>query len=82
MCTARAEGRSHDFKLYENSIGGAVPDGIEVQGGSGYQGILGLHKSSGVPHKKPGGGELSAGEKQENRRISRESVLIEHIMRK
>jgi hypothetical protein len=79
ICTAHAEGRPHDFKLYENSIGSAVSGDIQVQGDSGYQGILGLHKNSGTPHKKPGGGELTGEEKQENRRISRGRILIEHI---
>jgi hypothetical protein len=39
----------------------------------------GLHKNSGTPHKKPRDGELSAGEKQENRGIFRGRILIEHI---
>jgi hypothetical protein len=50
-----------------------------MQGDSGYQGILKLHKNSETPKKKPKGGELTSGEKAENRRICRERILVEHI---
>jgi len=79
ICTAHAEGSVHDFKLYEESIGSAVADEIKIQGDSGYQGILKLHKNSETPKKKPKGGELTNQEKDENRRISRERILIENI---
>jgi hypothetical protein len=79
MCTAHAAGKTHDFKLYENSIGSAVSGEIKVQGDSGYQGILRLHKNSETPKKKPRGGVLTADEKHENRRISRERILVENI---
>ena len=46
---------------------------------SGYQGIAEIHKNSETPKKKPKGGELTQEEKQENRRISRERILIENI---
>jgi len=79
ICTAHAEGSTHDFKLYEVSIGNAVSDQIKIQADSGYQGILELHKNSETPKKKPKGGELTADEKVENRRISQERILIENI---
>jgi len=40
---------------------------------------LKLHKNSETHKKKPKGGELSDDEKAENRRISRERILIENI---
>jgi len=40
---------------------------------------LKLHKNSETPKKKPKGGKLTADEKAENRRISRERILIENI---
>ena len=46
---------------------------------SGYQGISAIHKNSETPKKKPKGGELTQEEKFENRRISRERILIENI---
>jgi len=79
ICTAHAEGSTHDFRLYEESIGDAVSNKIKIQGDSGYQGILKLHRNSETPKKKPKKGELTAEEKADNRRISRERILIENI---
>jgi len=79
ICTAHAQGSTHDFKLYQDSIGNAVSENVKVQGDSGYQGILKLHKNSETPKKKPKGGKLSTDEKAENRRISQERILIENI---
>jgi hypothetical protein len=79
ICTAHAVGSCHDFKLYECSVGSAVAWFILIQADSGYQGILKFHKNSETPKKKPKGGELTAEEKRENRRISRDRILIENI---
>jgi hypothetical protein len=79
ICTAHAEGSCHDFKLYEHSIGSAVSEDILLRGDSGFQGILRLHKNSETPKKKPKGGDLTPEEKAENRRLSRERILIENI---
>ena len=46
---------------------------------SGYQGIAEIHKNSETPKKKPKGGDLTQEEKLENRRISRERILIENV---
>jgi len=46
---------------------------------SGYQGIAEIHKNSETPKKKPKGGELTQEEKSENKRISRERILIENV---
>jgi len=56
-----------------------VAEKIKIQGDSGYQGILNLHKNSETPKKKPKAGELTADEKAGNQRISRERILIENI---
>ena len=79
ICTAHAEGKTHDFKLYEESIGSAVAKGIKFEGDSGYQGILRLHENSETPKKKPKGGDLTAEEKAANRHFSSERILIENI---
>ena len=79
ICTAHAEGKPHDFKLFEISIGSGISKGILAQADSGYQGILKLHSNSETPKKKPKGGELSAEEKDENKRLSRDRILVENI---
>jgi len=77
--TAHAEGRVHDFKLYEVSVGEKVLECIEVSGDLGYVGILKLHKNSCTPKKKPKGGALTALEKAGNRCLARVRILIEHL---
>ena len=79
LCTAESFGKTHDFALYKNSIGSRVLDSIKAQADSGYQGITAIHHNSETPKKKPRGGTLTNEEKKENRRISRERILIENI---
>jgi hypothetical protein len=69
----------HDFKLYEISVGEKVLECIEVNGDSGYQGILKFHKNSLTPKKKPKGGVLSVEDKAENRCLARIRILVEHV---
>jgi hypothetical protein len=72
-------GKTHDFEIYKNTIGGRVLESIKEQTDSGYQGISKIHGNSETPKKKPKGGQLTKEEKSENRRIARERILIEHI---
>jgi hypothetical protein len=53
-----------------------------VRGDSAYQGIAHLHGNSETPKKKPKGGELTGGEKAQNKRISRERVPVENVAAK
>ena len=48
---------------------------------SGYQGLLGLHENSRTPFKKPKGSELSETQKEFNRKLAQERVVIEHLIR-
>jgi hypothetical protein len=82
ICTAYSEGSRHDFKLYQDSVGNLISEGILFLGDSGYQGILKLHKNSEIPKKKPKGGELNVDEKQENSRISRLRVFVKNVIAK
>ena len=79
ICTAHAGGKTHDFKLFEMSIGNRIHESIFAQLDSGYQGILKFHANSEAPKKKPKGGELAAEEKSENKRLSRERIFIENV---
>ena len=79
ICSDHSQGSTHDFTLYEQSIGSAVLGNIKMCADSGYQGILKLHKNSETPKKKPKGRDLSNEEKAENRRISRRRIFVENI---
>ena len=79
LCVAENMGKTHDFKLYKDSVGHRMLSTIKAQADSGYQGITTYHLNSETPKKKPRGGQLTAEEKAENKRISRERIYIEHI---
>ena len=71
--------KAHDFQLYKATIGEHILSSIKEQADSAYQGICAYHPNSEIPKKKPRGGELTAEEKKENRRISCERILIENM---
>jgi hypothetical protein len=79
IAIAQAKGRTHDFKLYKDEFGCGVAEWVKLMGDSGFQRILDFHKNSETPKKKPKGGELTAEEKAENKRISQERIFIENV---
>lgn len=68
----------HDFKLFKNSYIG-IPNKIKIQGDSGYQGIQKIHVNSETPKKATKLHKLTKEDKNNNRRISKERIFIEHI---
>src|SRR4051812_48529110 len=67
-----APGSVHDKRLYDRSRVVAPPDAKRT-GDTAYLGT-GLK----APTRKPRGGELTAGQKAENRKVSRRRVVAEH----
>jgi hypothetical protein len=65
-------GKMHDKRLYDRSRVVAPPDAKRT-GDTAYIGT-----ELKVPTRKPRGGELTEGQKQENRRVSRRRVVAEH----
>jgi transposase len=49
---------------------------------SGYLGIAKVHANSQIPHKKSKLHPLTKEQKQENRQVSRERFLVEHVIRR
>jgi hypothetical protein len=78
--TRFAKGARHDFSLYKHSKAD-LPEEVECLADSGYQGLLDLHKKARTPIKKPKGGELTAEQKEFNKALATERVVIEHIIR-
>jgi hypothetical protein len=58
-----------------------LPKEIECLADSGYQGLLDLHEKARTPIKKPKGGQLTVEQKEFNKTLARERVVIEHIIR-
>ena len=79
ICVKTGEGKRHDFKLFKDSRL-PINQGTKAETDSGFQGIKGIHSNSEHPKKKPRGGELTAEEKAENRRISRSRISNEHAI--
>jgi hypothetical protein len=79
LCVFCAAGTAHDFEMFKTSVGSGILSDIKALCDKGYQGILAFHKNTALPKKKPKNGQLTAAEKAENRRISKERICVEHV---
>jgi hypothetical protein len=78
LSKARA-GKIHDKRqLDEEEWIEHIPEGVTIEGDSGFQGLQNEFENIHLPHKKPRGKELSDLQKQENREFSRQRVKCEH----
>ena len=82
IAVAQAKGKTHGFKIYKTMVGSNVLEEIKLQGDSGFQGLLEIHKNSEIPKKKSKHHPFSTAEKLENKRISQERVLVENVIAK
>lgn len=80
ICTAFGPGHCHDFNLFKKSKIHFRPETNSLQD-SGYQGIKYYHTNSYIPIKKPKNGQLSRIEKDYNRVLAQERIVIEHVNR-
>jgi len=71
-------GPTADKRLYEQSTVAEQYPQAAKQGDLAYQGIAGVQ----VPHKKPRGGQLTAEQRAENRRLAAVRVHVEHGIRR
>ena len=79
ICTAFANGKQHDFKLFQQSRVRAKPETV-IETDTGFLGIASIHKNSVLPKKRSKKHSLSREDKKRNRQISSERVLNEHII--
>ena len=75
-------GRQHDKKIWDKSkISRSLPSKIPIMGDSGYQGIQDDFPNATLPRKKRRGGpKLSKKQKGQNRKISRERIVVENVI--
>jgi hypothetical protein len=78
IATRQDKGRVHDFKIYKKSKQYVHPD-TKIQGDSGYQGIQKIHRNSEIPKKRSKKQPLSREDKDNNRRISSERIIVENV---
>jgi DDE superfamily endonuclease len=81
ICTAFAQGRVHDFRLFKRA---RIPLGPAqlCLADKGYQGIAKVHRHSCIPTKKPRKAKLDASERQHNRLLASLRVVIEQVNRR
>ena len=79
ICTAFANGKRHDFKLFKKSKVYAKPK-TQVDTDTGYLGIAKMHANSVLPRKKSKKKPLTKEDKAFNRAISSERALNEHAI--
>ena len=80
ICTAFGPGHCHDSNLFKKSKIHFHPETNSLQD-SGYQGIKDYHPNSYIPRKKPKNGKLSRIEKDYNRVLAQERIVVEHVNR-
>ena len=80
ICTAFSNGKTHDFSLFKKSKLG-MNEELELLGDKGYQGIKKIHTNSRTPLKKIKNKKLSQAEKNLNRQLAKDRIIIENIHR-
>ena len=81
ICVFCGKGRGHDFSLFKKSRVRFHPLTTSIED-SGYQGIAAYHSNSYTPKKKPKNGKLTDLEKEYNKALAKERIIIEPINRK
>lgn len=81
ICTAFANGKKHDFRLFKESQT-RIYAKIKALTDSGYQGIQKLHANTELPKKRSKKYPLTKEYKHYNRQVSRERVINENVIGK
>ena len=72
-----ARGTTHDFKILKKS-GLEINPNAKIKTDKGFIGIKELFPNSEVPHKVSKNHPLTKEQKQENRQLAQERIMIEH----
>jgi len=80
ICLAFANGRKHDFRLFQESHTHVWPDTL-LEADTGYLGLTDLHSNSSLPKKRPKKHPLTKQERRKNRESSRQRIFVEHTVR-
>ncbi len=81
IATAFAQGSQHDFALFKESRS-IFAKHIRSLADAGYQGLSVLHENSQTPAKKSKLHPLTQVQKESNRELSRERILVENVIRR
>lgn len=75
------KGRRHDFHLFKRSQTRVHP-GVAIFADTGYQGLQKLHANTRKPVKATRKHPLTRAQKQANRAINSQRVVVEHAIRR
>lgn len=81
ICVVVREGKTHDFKIWKESQIG-IEKKTELLADKGYQGIANIHANSRTPIKKTKEKSLSKEQKNFNKRLAKERIVVEHVHRR
>jgi hypothetical protein len=79
ICTAFANGKRHDFRLFKESKTQIHPE-IGVVTDTGYQGLQKIHLKTQMPKKRSKKNPLTKEDKKNNQQLSRERVINENVI--
>ena len=79
ICTAFANGKCHDFRLFKESRTHIHKNAL-VKTDTGSLGIANIHSNSELPYKKSKNHPLIKKEKRYNRKIASDRVTNEHTI--
>ena len=79
LSSAFCPGKVHDFALFKQS---ALPlqEDTRCLGDRGYKGLQKRHENSRTPHKKSKHHPLTPQQRQENKELARERLVVEHVI--
>jgi hypothetical protein len=74
-------GKTHDFRMFKESMVGVLPEGISAVMDSGYQGVNEYLPNALIPYKGSKNKPLTEEQKSINTMISKARIAIEHVNR-
>ena len=80
IALAFSNGKKHDFQLFKDSRFHVKAETV-LEADTGYQGLAQIHANSLLPEKRSKNHPLTKQECKDNREISRERILVEHVIR-
>jgi transposase len=81
ICVEVREGKVHDFRIWKESQVG-IGEKTELLADKGYQGIAKIHTNSRTPIKKAKGKSLNKEQKNFNKQLAKERIVVEHVNRR
>lgn len=81
IATAFGNGSKHDFQLFKDSRS-VFASQLRCLADAGYQGLQDWHKNAETPAKKSKLHPLTQEQKSSNRKLSRERILVENVIRR